>query len=103
MTLSLNPDEAHGVATALREGRVDGSTYSGDCACLIGTIGNIKGVAGESLPHNAFDASERWFTMIREGDKPTDETGGGFASKMALEWVEEWLAIHQPKSIESIQ
>ncbi|MGB6230737.1 MAG: hypothetical protein WBF53_11505, partial [Litorimonas sp.] len=81
-----------GVAEALRQGRVDGSTYSGECACLVGTIGNLKGVSGDALPHNPSDPSERWFMMIKPGDTPDKGTGGGFAAKLALEWVEEFIA-----------
>ena len=43
MTLTENPREAAGVAKALKEGRVNGSTYLGDCACLVGTIANVRG------------------------------------------------------------
>ena len=28
--------------------------------------------------------------MIRKGDKPGDETGGGFAAGKALEWALDW-------------
>jgi uncharacterized protein YjbI with pentapeptide repeats len=91
MTLTENPKEASGVAKALREGRVNGSVYSGECACLIGTIANIRGVDVVTLPKNSNNPSERWFMMISKGDKPTDDTGGGYAAKLALEWVNEWL------------
>ncbi len=97
MTLTENPTEAHGVADALREGRVDGSTYSGECACLVGTIGNLKGVDAHSLPRNSNNPSERWFMMISKGDTPEKDTGGGFAAKLALEWVEEWIVLNSRK------
>ena len=32
--------------------------------------------------------------MISPGDKPEDETGGGYASKKAVEWIEQWCAAH---------
>lgn len=97
MTLSENPSEAKGVALALKEGRVNGSTYSGECACLVGTIANIKGVEATTLPHNSNNPSEQWFMMIKEGDTPDKDTGGAFAAKLALEWVEEWLALQEVK------
>ena len=98
MTLTENPREAAGVAKALKEGRVNGSTYSGDCACLVGTIANVRGVDVDTLKRNSQNPSEKWFMMISEGDKPTDDTGGGCAAKIALEWVEEWLALNEAQS-----
>ena len=98
MTLTENPREAAGVAKALKEGRVNGSTYSGDCACLVGTIANIRGVELDALKPNSRNPSEKWFMMISEGDKPKDDTGGGYAAKIALEWVEEWLALNEVQS-----
>ena len=97
MTLTENPHEAQGVANALREGRVNGSTYSGKCACLVGTIANVRGVDVGTLKQNSQNPSELWFMMISEGDKPTDDTGGGYAAKKALEWVEEWLSLNKLK------
>jgi alkylated DNA nucleotide flippase Atl1 len=94
MTLTQNRHEVSALITALREGKVDGSTYQGDCACLVGTIANAAHVDYATLDHNSSNPAERWFAMIRNGDKPGDDTGGGFASKMALEWSLEWLALN---------
>ena len=94
MTLTENRHEAAGVATAIREGRVDGSTYTGDCACLVGTIANVRQVNARDLSHDPNRPAEQWFTMIHAGDKPGDDTGGGFAAGLALEWVEEWCLLN---------
>lgn len=93
MTLMHNRDEAAGVVAALRAGKVDGSTYSGDCACLVGTIANIRGVTVDALDKGPSRPAEQWFAMIRAGDKPGDDTGGGFAAQKALEWTLEWCAL----------
>ena len=85
MTLTQNAHEVHALVSALREGRVDGSTYEGPCACLVGTIANARGVSHEDLDHSATNPAERWFMMIRKGDTPDKETGGGYAAKCALE------------------
>ena len=89
--LSSSPSEVPGLRTALIEGRVDGSTYKGDCACLVGTIANIRQCNYESIPNlrpDAERAAERFFLAIRKGDTP--ETNQ--CSKLALEWVDQWLA-----------
>ena len=93
-TLTENRNEVPGLIRALREGRVNGSQYHGECACLVGTIANVRGVNADTLPQNVNNPAEQWFLMIKEGDKPGDDTGGGFAAKMALEWALEWAALN---------
>ncbi len=94
MTLTQNRLEVPALIGALRDGRVDGSTYEGDCACLVGTLANAKEVSYEILDHGASNPAEQWFAMIRKGDKPGDDSAGGFASKMALEWALEWAVLN---------
>jgi uncharacterized protein YjbI with pentapeptide repeats len=88
--LDQNPNEVAGLLKALQEGRVDGSTYIGACACLVGTIANLRGVAVGTLEQDSERPAERWFMMIAKGDTP--ETC--FASAKAVEWVQAWLAIN---------
>lgn len=90
MTLAQNRSEVPALIDALKDGRVDGSQYTGECACLVGTIANSKAVDYDLLDHNSNNPAERWFMMIRKGDKPGDDTGGGFAAQKALEWAEEF-------------
>lgn len=88
--LSSAKDEIAGLVRALKEGKVDGSTYKGDCACLVGTVANIRGVDYDQMPSIKPDSSrpaERWFLAIREGDIP--ETNQ--ISAITLEWIEEFL------------
>lgn len=94
MILSQNRAEVPALLDALRSGRVDGSTYSGSCACLVGTIANARGVNVADLECDSGRPAERWFMMIKAGDKPGDDSGGGFASAKAVEWVEAWMAFH---------
>jgi hypothetical protein len=85
--LSYAPDEATGVLAALRAGKVDGSTYSGACACLVGTICNINPSVIEHVPRNSSRPAEVWFAHISPGHTPANNA---FAT-LAEEWLEEWL------------
>ena len=78
--------------TALVEGRVNGSSYSGECACLVGTIANARGCSYAGLAGIAPDASrpaERFFLAILPGCTPDKSQH----AKLALEWLDEWQAI----------
>ncbi|UOK17382.1 pentapeptide repeat family protein [Bordetella phage vB_BaM-IFTN6] len=89
--LSATPAEVPALIAALKAGRVDGSTYEGECACLVGTLANARKVGFgsiESLEPNSSRPIERFFLSISRGDTP--ETNQ--FSKLALEWAEEWLA-----------
>jgi uncharacterized protein YjbI with pentapeptide repeats len=89
--LSAAPSEVEGLRKALAEGRVNGSAYEGECACLVGTIANVRGCHYEKLEilkPNSRRAAECWFLSIKEGDKPENNP----FSKLALEWIDDWLA-----------
>src|SRR6202000_1717221 len=40
--LSASPSEVDGLRAAIVGGRINGTAYEGPCACLVGTIANIK-------------------------------------------------------------
>lgn len=89
--LASAPAEVAGLRTALAEGRIDGSTYEGACCCLVGTLTNERHYKYAEIPSLVPDGSrpaERFFAAIKAGDTP--ETSQ--FSKLALEWVELWLA-----------
>jgi hypothetical protein len=89
--LSAAPAEVDGLLLALNEGRVDGSTYEGLCACLVGTIANVCGKRYDELPQlvpNSRRPAEMFFLGIKQGD--TGETNPRV--KIAAEWITEWLA-----------
>jgi hypothetical protein len=92
--LSAAPAEVSGLLTALRAGKVNGSTYTGACACLVGTIANVRGCDYRSLQllvANASRPAERFFYSIKPGDTP--ETSQFV--KLAEGWIAEWLALMQ--------
>jgi hypothetical protein len=78
------------------EGKIDGSTYDGACACLSGTLvnscnlkkNNTKSAVLQSIMsvRNASRPIEKFFTAIKPGDMPENNA----ASKMALQWVNEF-------------
>ena len=93
MTLMQSRAEVPALIAALKEGRVNGSQYGGECACLVGTLANAKAVDYHTMEHDHDNPAERWFMMINKGDKPGDDTGGGFAAGKALEWAMEFCAL----------
>src|SRR5579863_1416417 len=89
--LSCSPREVEGLRTALIEGRVNGSTYEGECACLVGTLANVRHCEYDEIPGLAPDSSrpaERFFLGIKTGDTPDKSQ----FSALAFQWIDEWLA-----------
>jgi uncharacterized protein YjbI with pentapeptide repeats len=89
--LSGAPAEVEGLRAAIAEGRINGSSYEGECACLVGTLANVCHTRYTTLRfvrHNSNRPAERFFMAIKKGDTP--ETNG--VSRIVLEWVDQWLA-----------
>jgi len=88
--LSSAPAEVPALLEALKAGKVDGSTYTGECACLVGTIAKARGCDYRQLGVLKPDSgrpAEAWFAMIKKGDTPEKHD----AARIAAEWIEEWL------------
>ena len=83
--------EVPGLLAALRSGKVDGSTYQGECACLVGTIANVRHESVDHLGHglkpNSCRPIERWFMAIRKGDTPEISQ----VAKITEGWIVEFL------------
>jgi len=85
--------EVPGLLQALKEGRVDGSVYEGECACLVGTIANLRNTKYDQLEDivpNTKRPAECWFTGIEEGDTPENNP----IVKITVGWVEEFLSLN---------
>ena len=93
--LRQNRAEVPGLLAAIREGRVDGTAYTGQCACLIGTIANLRGVAPENIGTDSSRPAEQWFLNINVGNTPATNT---FA-RLAEEWIVEWQGEHAPSDV----
>ncbi|MES2788167.1 MAG: pentapeptide repeat-containing protein, partial [Planctomycetota bacterium] len=89
------PDEIPFLRQAIIDGKIDGSTYVGDCACLAGTLCNARKMEfgdfkqKKLMPISAYSPRERWFTGINPGDTPEKSV----VAKVTLEWVDEALAL----------
>lgn len=94
--LNAAPAEVMGLLFALRAGNINGTAYVGECACLIGTLANLRGVRYDSFPGIVPDSgrpAERWFLALRKGHTPT-------TSPIALiteTWIDEWMALRAKK------
>ena len=81
--------EIESLKKAIIDGKIDGSTYEGECACLCGTLEKTKNTDLKNKIFDLRDSSrpiEMFFQGIKKGDMP--ETNQ--FSKLALEWVEEF-------------
>ena len=87
------PHEVAALRAALVAGNVDGSTYEGSCACLVGTIANARATdyrdLGQGLKPDADRPAELWFLGIKRGDTP--ETNQ--VSRITVEWVDEFAGL----------
>ncbi len=89
------PDEIPFLRNALVGGKVDGSTYQGECACLAGTMAHACRMDFEAfrdsrrMEINASSPRERWFLAIRPGHTPENHA----ISRITLGWIDEALAI----------
>ena len=98
------PAEVAGLRQHIVDGLIDGSVYTGKCACLVGTIAVVRHVSLEELdiPRDGGRPAEQWFGPIREGDRPLsvgdlpeDVTEGVFRASWALRWLDEWTESRQ--------
>jgi len=87
--LSVASHEVSAIRAALVEGRIDGGTYYGECACLIGTIGNARGCDVYSLGslRPAPDRPiEHLFMRLDRGDTPQTNP----VAKLIVQWIDAW-------------
>lgn len=104
--LNTAPNEVPALLAALKEGRINGSVYAGECCCLVGTLAQARGIDWTDLP-NRFEndvglsqglawseesPAEQWFMPIEEGETPADSE----RVALTVEWVEDWMAQRAP-------
>ncbi len=89
--LDAVPFEVPGLEIALEEGLVNGSTYTGECACLVGTVAKIRECDIQSINRLTPDSTrpaERWFTAISPRMPVTHPVVA-----ITLGWIREWYAL----------
>jgi uncharacterized protein YjbI with pentapeptide repeats len=90
--LSVAKHEVVELYKAILSGRINGSTYSGECACLVGTIANIRHEdyrgLGIDLRPSSFRPAERWFTGIKKGDTPENNEVSAIVRDWTLEFMQ---------------
>ena len=93
------PGELEFLRDAIRNGKINGSVYDGECACLAGTLSKATGKSWSIFKDDSpieIDASStlaRFFMGIAEGDTP--ETNP--ISAIALEWTNKAISIRDSK------
>lgn len=89
--LEVAQNEALGLYDALMRGNIDGFQYQGECACLVGTIANLRHESYRALKISVKPdldrASERWFLAINKGDFPQNNP----VSDITAEWMRAWF------------
>jgi hypothetical protein len=93
-------NEVPGLVAALQEGRVDGSVYEGECACLVGTLANVRHCKHTEIPGLKPDSgrpSEVWFMGIAKGDTAEKNQ----IVKITLDWIAEFQALLAPEAVKA--
>jgi hypothetical protein len=88
--LLISKNEIPELRQSLINGKIDGSKYEGECACLKGTIANVKHCSYKKIPGlvaNAHEPSEQWFLQIKQGDNMENSN----VVKLTVQWLDEFV------------
>ena len=92
--LLMAKSEVKGLFDYLQKGKVDGTSYEGDCACFVGTISKIANESYENLScglkPESYSPIERWFLAILKGDTPSSNQ----VSRITCQWISEFCKEH---------
>ena len=92
--LDSRPAEVDFLEKSIRESSVDGSSYEGECACLVGTIAHGASCRFDAIPDLKPDASrpaERWFLAIT----PSCSIKHPIVA-ITLDWIAQWKTTRKP-------
>ena len=82
--------EIESLLVKIKEGKINGTQYVGDCCCLIGSLGDDKAVS--LIPHyekGIHNPSEQLFYQIREGDTPDNNKFSKYAHNFIVDFLKE--------------
>lgn len=87
--LDAAPDEVAGLRQKLVDGEVDGTCYVGECACLLGTIANVRGckIKDIGIIPDVNRPIEGYFLYIEPGDTPDKNS----RVRNVIKWIDQWL------------
>jgi hypothetical protein len=88
--LDKSPSEVPALLVSLRAGKVDGSTYEGKCACLVGTLAKARHCGYREIPGlepNASRPAEVYFGGILKGHTPDNSPPAAVAEGWILSWM----------------
>jgi len=81
-------NEIRALRRALVEGRVDGSRYDGECACLVGTLEAVRGHGENSVVRrDGGSPAERWYLSIHRVPAARHSMAAA-----AVEWIDDYLS-----------
>ncbi len=81
--------EVEALKQSLIKGEINGSSYTGQCCCFMGTVAKSANCEYTELPGIKPDASsdtERWFMAIKIGDTPKNS----LFVKQTVEWINQF-------------
>ena len=83
-------NEVVGLYDFIQKGKINGSTYEGDCCCFVGQVANIRDEDYRKLSIDLRSdpncPTETWFYGMSEGDTPASN----IVSRITAEWIEEF-------------
>lgn len=88
--LRENRDIASGFRERIVAGKVDGTSYTGECCCVLGHFSQERRVPHNMTPGwKPYNPIEQFINNIREGDTPENSP---WSAKL-LEWTDGFLGV----------
>lgn len=80
------PNEVAKLIQVIKGGGIHGAVYSGVCACLVGSIANLRNVAVSTMLKDAYRPAERFVLSIERNMIPSSHQ----QSKILLDFCNKW-------------
>lgn len=105
--LEKAPWEAYAVRQAIKQGKIDGTRYGGECCCIKGIIANNSGLGatddfvtayGITLDGYGYSPVENYVRDIYPGMNP----GNNEKCRQLLTWLDEFIAQEEAKKAAAV-